>query len=308
MTGKALIFAGLLAAPSLIAAAERKPGTHDVRFQPVLMDAAGIQPFRHRLDFRLDLGLDSYKAASGTETLKGLFTRVRPSVEYRYAAGETAELFVRAPYTSQTDSLSAEKGGERLFSRHSAGFSAPTFGAKIAFTSSAALQLHTTPPTAAERDPRLGDGTHYGGALLFHAGSTHLAVSHVVRLPYDTRVSSAPAQRDAGDVTELAFALTRRDAPNLNRNDYVGPLFELHGVYADRDQVDGEGVPASSSLTGKAVFGFVLGKINRKVTHLTQIAVQFGFGDVLHKTEDPLFGAGDLQLVMSYAFQWGRTD
>lgn len=295
--------------PLSLLAAERRPGPHDVRFGPILMDSARIQPFRHRLDTRLDLGLDSYKTTLGTSTVKGLFTRVRPSLEYRFAPGPGAELFVLAPYVSQTDSLSADQGGERLTSRHSAGFSAPTFGAKIGFSRSLALRLHTTPPTAAPRDPRLGDGTHYGGYLLAHAGSTHLSAGHVVRLPYRAAASSGTfVQRDAGDVTEFAMAFTKRDASSFGKSDYVAPLIELHGTYADRERLDGEGVPQSASLTGRAVFGFVLGKINRRATHLTQVAAIVGFGDVLHATEDPLFGAEDIQLALGYVFLWGRAD
>jgi hypothetical protein len=82
---------------------------------------------------------------------------------------------------------------------------------------------------------------------------------------------------------------------------------EVHGIYADHTRLDGQGVSGSAALTGKVVFGFVLGKINPGATHLTRVAVSAGVGDLLHKTEDPTFGVGAVELTVGYGLYWGSS-
>jgi hypothetical protein len=297
------ILLGLLAgAPALGAAGN--PGPHDVRFDPVLMESAGIPPFRHHVDVRADLGLDGFRTQVGTETLRGMFTRARPSLEYRYAPAKNAEFLFRAPYMAQSSNLFSSDG-RRVHTRYSAGASAPVIGFKLLLGRNVAFAAHTSPPTAAPRDPPLGDGTHYDGMLLFHLGSCHVSASHTVRLPYAVHAATQTFRRESGDVTELALALTKRDDPAYPKRDYVAPTLEIHGIYSDRARLDGQGIPGSAALTGKFVFGFVLGKINSRATHLTRVAVSAGVGDLLHKTEDPTFGVGALELMLGYGLYWG---
>lgn len=277
----------------------------DIPFSPILTDSAVIQPYRHSMEFRLDLVMDSFKAPAGTETLKAMFTRAQPRVEYRYAPARNAEIFFRGRYTAQNVELTSA-GGERLPGRYSAGMSAPTVGFKLRLGEIGGLALHTTPDTAARRDPRLGDGRHDGVKLLYGKGRWHAALGHTVRQPYDVRTASGPVRRDAGDVTELSIAKTKGGFPFQAGKDFVAPVAEAQMVFTDRDRVDGQGVRASSGLTGQVAFGFVLGKMNKHVTHLTSMSVAVGMGNVLHKTEDPLFGVGDLQLLVSYGMRWGR--
>lgn len=277
----------------------------EVPFAPIMTESAVILPYRHAVDIRLDLVMDSFKIPVGTETLKAMFTRAQPRLEYRYAPARNAEIFFRGLYTAQNVELTAE-GGQRIQGRYSAGMSAPTVGFKLQMGKIGAVQLHTTPATAANRDPRLGDGRHDGAKLLYGRGRWHASLGHTVRQSYDVRTSSGLVRRDAGDVTEFSLATTKHGIPFEAGKDFVAPVAELQMFFMDRERLGGYGVRASSGLTGKVAFGFVLGKMNRHVTHLTSVSAAIGMGDVLHKTEDPLFGVGDLQLLISYGMRWGR--
>lgn len=275
-----------------------------LRFTPIAMESALIQPFHHGLETRLDLAMDAFTIKAGTESLNGLFTRAQPSIDYRYAPAKNAEFLFHLPYTAQGEDRT-DSNGKKVSSRYSAGASAPTVGFKILLGEKTALALRTRPPTAAPRDPRLGDGTHYAGDILFKNGMFNLSVGHTVRLPYVVQTSTETHRRDPGDVDELAVALTSRDRPAFAQRDFVGPVMELHLLYADSDRLDGRGVSGSASLTGKAVLGFVLGKIDLDAVHLTTFAVSAGVGSLLHKTQDPVFGVGALQMTIGYGLLWG---
>ena len=297
----AALFASL-ALPLL--AAERPGDLHDVRIDPFFVETVPVQPSRHRLCVRGDFALDGFKTLSGTQTVRGLYTRAEPSLEYRYAPGGAAEIFFRLPYTAQNVELNTGDGS-RVSSRYSAGAGQPSVGFKLPLSRWAAVEGRTALPTEAkDRTPRLGDGAHYGADLLFKTGRWHWQAGHTVRLPYEIQRATQTFRRRPGGVTEIALARTPRDARTA-KSDYVGTVVELHGVYADHERLDGEAVEDSTSLAGRAIFGFVLGKINLRATHLTQVAVSVGFGDGIHKTEDPVFGVGDLHLTVGYELLWG---
>ena len=278
--------------------------THDVRFEPMFIETVTIQPYRQRVDTRVDLALDNFKTHEGTQTVKGLFTRCRPSLEYRYAPAPNTEILFRGIYTAQSVEYTSSDG-RRVDGRYSAGFSDPTIGFKLVLFPWAAVAFHTEPPTAATRNPPLGDGAHFGGDLLFKAGPCHFSIGHTARPAYTVHTSSETFRREAGDVTDFAFALTKKDLPSYRKNDYVGPLAELHGIYTDRSRLDGQDVKDSAGFSGLAVFGFVLGKIDPQTVQRTRVAISVGFGDRLHKTQDPLFGVGELQLTVGYGLLWG---
>jgi hypothetical protein len=294
------LLAPLLLAALSAAAAE----THEVRFSPFFMEEARVQASRHQVTLRGDLSLDAFKAPASTETLDGLYTQARPALEYRYAPG-AGEIFFRVVYSAQNVELTSPSGA-RVESRYSAGAGQPVVGMKLPFADNAALELHTALPTeAVNRTPRLGDGAHYGGSLLLRAGRWHWSAGHTARLAYIIHGATETVRRAPGGVTELAVARTAKDFRTA-KTDFVGTLLELHGVYIDRERLDGMPVKGSSALSGFGVFGFVLGKINPGATHLTRVAVSVGFGGGLHKTGDPAFGVGDLRLMVGYGLYWGR--
>ncbi len=296
------LLAAFLAAP--LFASDKPADFHDAPIEPFFVETVSVQPSRHKLSVRADFALDSYRTLLGTQTVRGLMTRAQPSLEYRYAPGGAAEIFFRLPYTAQNVELN-DADGSRLFSQYSAGAGQPSVGFKLPFASWVAVEGRTDLPTEAlDRTPRLGDGAHYGGDLLFRSGRWHFQAGHTVRLPYEIQGATETFRRRPGGVTELALARTSQDI-HTSKTDYVGTVFELHGVYTDRERLDGESLKDSASLAGRAVFGFVLGKINLRATHLTQVAVSVGFGDGLHKTMDPMFGVGDLHLTIGYTLLWG---
>lgn len=275
-----------------------------LRFRPILTESAVMADFKHAVDLRLDLMMDSYKIEEGTESFKGLFTRAQPRLEYRYAPARNTEIFFRGGYTAQNVERRTSDGKPAGGERYSAGTCAPTIGFKLLLTKDIAAALHTTPATAAQRDPRLGDGTHDGVSIMFGRGPWHGSVAHTVRLPYDVHGATGAFRRDAGDLTQISLALTKRGNFARGEKDDVTPVLEAQALYADREKLDGHGVPGSAGWTGRIAVGFLLGRVNRHVTHLTSVSLSGGIGRGLHQTEDPLYGIGDLQIVTSYALYW----
>jgi hypothetical protein len=272
----------------------------EARYDPLLMEAAAPSAHRHAVEVGADFLLDGFKTEDASGTLKGLFTRGRPRLEYRYAPSRNVEVFFIGRYTAQNVVFRAADDSQ-VASGYSAGLSAPTVGFKLALGRRAALSLFDAPATAATRSPALGDGAHHGARLLFRSGAFHFSAGHVVRLPYFTHGSSWTFRRDAGDVTELSVAMTKRNRRDYDKDDTVGPVAELHG-----SRLDGRAVRGSAGFSGRAVFGFALGRLKKDALHLTKVALAAGFGRTLHKTDDPLFGVGDVQLSVAYACHWSR--
>jgi hypothetical protein len=294
-----LLLAGL---PSLAA---EKPV--DIRFVPLVLESTTLFPYRHRMEVRADFGFDRFEESRGTSTLSGLFTRAAPSLEYRYTPSPSAEILLRLPYVAQGVELSPKPGGARLETRNAAGVGQPLIAIKTLFSPRLGIVLSVSPPSApTAEDPPVAEGSRFGGQVIARTGRWHWGAGHTARLEYAVHGATGTQRWNPGDTSTFSIARTSSDNPRYAKKDYVGTVFELHGIYRDRDRVNGRAVPDSASLSGRAVFGFDLGHVNSRTAHVTRMGVSAGFGDTIHKTLDPMEGLADAQLLVGYLYLWGK--
>lgn len=287
---------------------KKKTPSHQVYYEPFVLESVHIQNYRHSMDFGLNMGLDKFSPKNmNQDVINQSYGRLCLSIDYRFAPTQDLELSFRMPYLVQTLDYSGSVG-DQTSGYNATGLGQLVVGCKVPLSKHFGLKGFTELPTGDVNSALpSGEGANFGVMFLARAGSWHFGLGRIVKLIYPVHYPHATLRRDPGDITVFSLALTNQDDLRFKGNVYVQGIFEINNYFIHRDQVNGVKVKDTNGIASHMAVGFVLGNLRGSACSLTKMGAVFSLGEESHQNFDIPRGMGDFQLFLSYEYRWGKT-